>query len=118
MAQLYTDENVHTLIVSRLRKLGHDVLTALSDDKANQGIPDEDVLARSTELGRIVLTNNRRHFHRLHETTKQAHTGIVTFTMDEDLEALIKRIHDELQANPDMNGQLRRVIKPSGKKSP
>ena len=46
MAQLYADENVPARVVTRLRKLGHDVLTAFQDGRANRSIDDEVVLAR------------------------------------------------------------------------
>ena len=66
MASLYADENVPLPLVGALRALGHDVLTALDDGRANQGIGDQEVLDRATALGRAVLTNNRKDFHRLH----------------------------------------------------
>ena len=118
MAQLYSDENVHSKIISLLCNLGHDVLTAQKDGKANQGIEDSAVLARAIELDRIILTNNRKHFHHFHESTKGTHAGIVTFTMDlQDIEGVTKRIHEKLEENPDMKGKLIRVIKPNRKKS-
>jgi hypothetical protein len=40
---LYADENVPLRLVQELRRLGHDVLTALEDGKANQAITDADV---------------------------------------------------------------------------
>jgi len=43
---LYADENFPLRVVEELRRLGHDVLTALEDGKANQAITDADLLAR------------------------------------------------------------------------
>src|SRR5438477_491780 len=63
---LYADENFPLRTVEELRRLGHDVLTALEDGRANQSIPDEDLLARATEIGRTLLTINRLDFKRLH----------------------------------------------------
>ena len=47
---LYADENFPLRVVEELRRLGHDVLTALEDGRANQSITDNDLLARATEV--------------------------------------------------------------------
>jgi hypothetical protein len=39
VAAFYADENFAEGVVVRLRRLGHDVLTAHEADRANQGIP-------------------------------------------------------------------------------
>lgn len=111
MAQLYADENVPAQLVTRLRKLGHDVLTALHDGRANQNIADEEVLSRAIELGRCVLTNNRYHFHRLH-LAKPNHAGIITFTTDPDPDALAARIHEAIEAAESLAAHLIRVTRP------
>lgn len=54
----YADENFPLDVVTGLRNLGHDVLTALEDERANQKISDEKVLERTIELRRVVLTIN------------------------------------------------------------
>src|SRR3989442_12904236 len=74
---LYADENFPLRTVEELRRLGHDVLTALEDGRANQSIPDEDLLARATEIGRTLLTINRLDFKRLHRRMPD-HAGIIT----------------------------------------
>ena len=113
MAQLYADEHVPTAVTDALRALGHDVLTAQDDGQANQKIPDADVLARATALGRAVLTNNRLHFHRLHRHTA-AHAGIVTYTDDHtDRAALAARIHAAIAPVSDLTNQLVRVYRPN-----
>jgi hypothetical protein len=48
--KLYADENFPLDVVKELRNLGHDVITALEDGKANLLIPDESVLERAIEL--------------------------------------------------------------------
>lgn len=47
--QFYSDENFPLPAIEELRNLGHDVLTIFDDGRANQEIPDEEVLARATE---------------------------------------------------------------------
>src|SRR2546422_9497488 len=80
---LYADENFPLRTVEELRRLGHDVLTALEDGRANQSIPDEDLLARATEIGRTLLTINRLDFKRLHRRMPD-HAGIIICTEDPD----------------------------------
>ena len=112
MADLFADENVPLPLVEALRGLSHDVLTAFEAGRANQGIPDPDVLAHAIGLHRAVLTNNRLHFHRLHAHVP-GHEGIVTFTYDSDIAALAMRIHTALAATPSLAGQLIRITRPS-----
>ena len=83
MAVFYMDENVPSELSDAVRALGHDVLTVQADGRASQGIDDPDVLARAIELGRAVITNNRRDYHRLHRNDTD-HTGIITYTNDPD----------------------------------
>ena len=45
MARLYADENFPFPVVEALRNFGHDVLTVLEADQAEQAIPDDEVLA-------------------------------------------------------------------------
>lgn len=112
MARLYADENVSARVVARLRETGHDVLTAADDGRANQTIPDEDVLNRAAELERCVITNNRRHFHRLHARAAD-HAGIITFTTDPESEVLADRIHEAIQSAEPLAGRLVRVLRPN-----
>jgi hypothetical protein len=39
---LYADENFPLRVVEGLRQMGHDVLTALEDGKANQSVTDQE----------------------------------------------------------------------------
>ena len=112
MTAFYMDENVPPELSESVRSLGHDVLTVLADGRAGQGIDDPDVLARAIELGRAVITNNRRDFHRLH-SARPDHTGIITYTNDSDRAALAARIHAAVSANSDLTGVLIRIVKPN-----
>ncbi len=62
MARLYADEQFPRIVVKLLRALGHDILTVQEAGKANQRIPDEDVLAFASADNRDVLTINRGDF--------------------------------------------------------
>lgn len=108
----YADENFPLAVVTELCNLGHDVLTALEDDRANQKIPDEKVLERATELGRAVLTINRLDFKRLHHADIN-HTGIVICTFDADFIGQAQRIDEACKEFNEIKGQLIRVYRPS-----
>ena len=90
---LYADENFAYPVVQRLRQFGHDVLTTQEDGYS--GAADAAILDRAHELGRAVLTFNRKDFRRLHGQVR-SHSGILTATIDPDHAALAGRIHDEL----------------------
>jgi hypothetical protein len=111
MANLYADENFRLPVVLALRQLGHDVLTAREAGQAGQGIPDPDVLAFAISQRRAVLTQNRRHFIRLHRQT-HTHCGIIVCTQDPDAVALARRIHQALASCPMLDNQLLRIIRP------
>jgi hypothetical protein len=88
-------------------------LTAQEDGRANQRIPDQDVLARATAPGRAVVTNNRRDDHRLHRHSL-AHAEIVTYTDDHgDRLALAARVDAAVVVVPDLTGRLVRVYRPN-----
>jgi hypothetical protein len=110
MADLYSDENFPHASVLELRKLGHDVLTALDAGQANQKISDAQVLTYAHSLGRAVLTLNRRHFIQLHKRIK-VHSGIVVCTSEADFPALALRTHKALLAEGTLVNKLIRVTK-------
>src|SRR5471030_1143789 len=97
LAKLYANENMPLPVVERLRQLGHDVQTSHESGRANQRVPDNEVLQYATESGRAVLTLNRVDFHALHKAGGIAHAGIVTCTENRDFHALADRIHTELE---------------------
>jgi hypothetical protein len=102
MARLYSNENCPLPDVERLCELGHDVLTCLEAGQANQGIPDEAVLAFAAADARCILTLNRRDFMRLHRDSGQ-HAGIIVCREDPDIAALAERVHAIL--DPDFKRQ-------------
>ena len=110
MASLYADEDFPHPVVERLQVLGQDVLTAQDAGRANQKIPDAQVIAYAAKLGRAVLTHNRRDYVRLHKSSSQ-HAGIIICTHNPDRDALAQRIHEALEKTTDMHGQLIRITR-------
>lgn len=106
----YANENFPQPVVEALRALGHDVVTSLEAGRANQRIPDADVLAHAHAEQRVLLTLNRWHFRRLHDSG-QPHHGIVACTADPDFERHAKRINDEVRKHLTMTGRLVTVRK-------
>ena len=111
---LYADENFPLRTVEELRRLGHDVLTALEDGRANQSIPDEDLLARATEIGRTLLTINRLDFKRLHRLMPD-HAGIIICTEDPDRVGQAQRVAASIAEAGELRGRLLRVYRPAQK---
>jgi predicted nuclease of predicted toxin-antitoxin system len=111
MARLYADEQYPYPVVEFLRALGHDVLTVQEAGKANQRIPDPDVLTFATSEQRAVITQNRKDFFRLHRM-QQEHAGIIACTNDRDWEALANRIHGAITVEETLQGKLIRVVRP------
>ena len=109
---LYADENFPLRVVEELRRLGHDVLTAFEDGRANQSITDHDLLARAIELNRAILTLNRLDFKRLHYQMPD-HAGIIICTEDPDRVGQAQRIADSLAKASDVRGQLFRIYRPN-----
>ena len=108
MARLYSDENLAFPVVKELRRLGHDVLTIQESGLANQGYPDEGVLAFVTADNRAVVTTNRKHFISLHRASKK-HAGIIVCTFDTDFIGQASRIDKALAAYDSLVGELIRV---------
>lgn len=109
---LYADENFPLRVVEELRRLGHDVLTPLEDNRANQSISDAKMLARATELGRALLTLNRQDFKRLHRRNA-GHAGIIICTEDPDRTGQATRIAAAIGRSVELKGQLIRVYRPT-----
>jgi extradiol dioxygenase family protein len=112
MARLYADEQYPYPVVELLRVLGHDVLTVQEAGRANQRIPDLDVLAFATSQGRAVLTENRKDFFRLHRMQPD-HAGIIASTNDRDWQELANRIHAVIVAEKPLAKKLVRVVRPA-----
>jgi hypothetical protein len=108
---LYADENFPLRVVEELRRLGHDVLTAFEDGRANQSIVDSDLLTRATATNRALLTLNRIDFKRLHRQMPN-HAGIIICTEDPDRFGQAKRITAAIAEIVDLRGQLIRVYRP------
>jgi hypothetical protein len=87
---LYADEDFELPVVQVLRRLGHDVVTAHEDGR--QSSDDFTILTTAHSKGRAVLTNNRRHFERLHQQG-HPHSGIISCRRDQDFLAVASRIN-------------------------
>ena len=113
MANLYSNENYPLGIVEHLRELGHDVLTARDAGNSGRSVPDDEVLAYASSLGRAVITHNRKHFFRLHTETAGKHAGIIACTFDPDEARQAQRVHEALsQVRGSLAGQVVRVYRP------
>jgi len=113
MAKLYANENFDFAVVEILRDIQHDILTTLEAGKANQSIPDEEVLAFAHAQGRIVITFNYQDFKKLHQFFP-IHAGIIICTEDKDIGALALRIHHALEnAEGNLENQLVRMNRPN-----
>ncbi len=111
MARLYSNENFPLPVVVKLRALGHDVLTVQETGKADQAVPDDEILRFATADNRAVLTINRLHFIRLHRE-RPLHAGIIVCTLDPDFGGQAERIHQAIGGASTLNGQLIRVNRP------
>jgi hypothetical protein len=107
---LYADENFPLRVVEELRRLGHDVITAYEDGRANQSVTDRQLLERATEIGRPLLTLNRVDFKRLHFRFSE-HAGIIICTEDPDRVGQAQRIAESIAATGDLAGKLGRVYR-------
>lgn len=112
MAELYADEDFPFPVVERLRQFGHDVITAFEAGQANQAVEDADQLAFATNLGRAILTRNRRHFLRLHNS-RVHHAGIISITDDPDLDGQARRIDEAIAHCSTLVDQHLRVNRPN-----
>lgn len=106
----YANENLSAILVSELRRLGHDVLTSYEAGNANQRIPDDVVLATATLDNRCVITFTRKDFVELHRTGVN-HEGIIICKDDRDrhLQAIV--VHDLLCKQKTIQNCLFRVLK-------
>lgn len=112
MAGFYADENFPLQAVETLRRLGHDVVTAVEAGQGNQRIPDDTVLEFATHSDRAVLTLNQWHFVRPHARFPQ-HAGIVACTEDPDVDRQAVAIDAAVRTRPSLRGLLIRVNRPA-----
>ncbi|WP_414620401.1 DUF5615 family PIN-like protein [Calothrix sp. CCY 0018] len=111
MARFYADEQFPFPVVEHLRNLGHDVLTVREAGKANQGIPDDEVLAFAVSQERAILTINRDDFICLHRRDNK-HFGIIVCTNNRNWEQFAARIDEAVTAEESLQGKLIRVVRP------
>lgn len=109
MARLLADEQYPLEATQRLRQLGHDVRTLQDIGKANQRVPDSEVLALASADNRAVLTRDR-DFKDLHYSSSK-HQGIVFCTEDKDYARQANHIHAALIENPDVRDKLMPVYR-------
>lgn len=107
---LYADENFPLRVVKELRRLGHDIITAYEDGRANQSVTDRQLLERATELDRSLLTLNRSDFKRLHFDFPE-HAGIIICTEDPDRYGQAQRISESIAVTGELSGRLVRVYR-------
>lgn len=88
--------------------MGHNVLTTEESGHADSAVSDEAILEFSTSEKRILLTFNRKHFIKLHNSGIK-HSGIITCTFDVDFEALAGRIDAAVKNESNLNGKLIRI---------
>ena len=111
MPRLYTDEHFPLPASEELRRLGHDVLTCQDSARADLGIQDYKVLEYAVSTRRILLTQDRVHYMRLHKRNSN-HFGILICTENYNNKELAQRIHEKLAAVPNPAGKLLRVYRP------
>ncbi|GCL38930.1 hypothetical protein SR1949_40500 [Sphaerospermopsis reniformis] len=112
MVRLYADEQFPRVVSELLRNFGHDVLTVPEAGKANQSIPDEEVLNFAIQEERAILTLNRYDFIRLHRLQPN-HSGIIVCTNDSDRNRMSQRLHEAISQAGNLAGKLIRVVRPS-----
>jgi predicted nuclease of predicted toxin-antitoxin system len=108
LARFYANENFPRQVTQVLRSLGHEVLTVFEAGKANQRIPDDEVLVFATLNDRAVLTINRHDFIGIHARNPN-HAGIVVCTQDADTTGQASRIHEAVIPFASLHGRLIRV---------
>lgn len=112
MASFYADENFRYPVVEELRRLGHEVLTCQEAGRAGKGIEDVVVLDDARGMGRILLTQNRDDFKKLHRDGLP-HLGIVVCTYDPNAEALAQRIAEAVSQERSGERWLVSVVRPN-----
>lgn len=100
--KLLLDEMLSGDIAAQLRAKDHDV-TAVVEDPALVGMPDEELLAHATSCGRLLVTANIRDFAALHASWSshgRSHAGLIyivnrVFPSDRSfVGAIVMSLHD------------------------
>lgn len=116
MFEFYSNENFPQPIIEQLRDFGYDILTSYGAGQANQGIPDDRVLAFAINANRIIITLNRKDFLKLYQKNNQ-HLGIIICKADIDYQGQAAILHDYLQSQTDLRNRLIRIKKQNQPKS-
>ena len=99
MTRFHGNENFPRQVVRQLRELGHDVLTSL---------------VFATSQRRVLLTQNRRDFLRIHNAGSLPHSDIVMCTADAEFVEQANRISKAVSAyEDDMDNVMIRVNRPA-----
>ena len=106
--RLYLDHDVDVTLANRLQPWGHNVLT--TREAGHTEASDEQQLAFATNVGRVVITHNRRDFRRLHRQwieNGRLHGGIIisAHLPLQELERRLLRLFSTY-TDPDVRGQL------------
>ena len=108
--RLYSNEILAIAMVEHLRSLDCDVLTSYDADRANQGIPDDEVLRFATAQNRTVITFNRDDFVALHRDGEH-HAGIIVCKDDRDYLGQVTILYTYLQEVDSLDDRLIRIKK-------
>lgn len=109
MTRLYADEQFPLQVVGLLRDFGHNVITVQQANKI--GDSDKEVVAFAVNNNRAVLTQNRRHFIKIHIENPN-HNGIIVCTEDRNLRNLAQRINTAIANEKSLTNKLIRVNRP------
>lgn len=106
----YSNENFALDMVKMLRRLKHTVITSYDAGKANQSIPDNEVLNFATQNNLAVITFNRDDFIELHNNGIQ-HSGIIICKTDRDYQGQVNFLDEYLQNQESLINRLIRIKK-------
>ncbi len=76
-------------------------------------MPDHEVLAFAAAESRVLLSQNRRHFLRLHRHRTEDHAGMVLCTFDPDFNRQAQRIQEMITNQSEIVNQLIRGDRPA-----
>lgn len=94
MVDLYMDVHVPAAVTKQLRNRDVDVLAAQDDETTT--LPDDELLARSTELERVLVTRDIR-FKALAENWQREGTHFAGLIFSHQLRATIGQLVEDLE---------------------